>query len=322
MRVGARTRLARLAGAIALAIVPTALAGCGGDGSDDAVGAIAAAGSSGALTWAIPAEPTQIDPLLAASRSDQLVARQIYEPLIADVRAPFGEAARSPGLATVRPVEGSRVWRLKLRHGVLFQDGTPFNAQAVLANVERWRALPAGRSLLPGLSEAVTKGPDQVRLVFTRPVPDLERRLASPRLGIVAPETLRHAGKGDEPITGQGVGTGPFELRSHSPERALVTRNLTWWGTAQGLGPALDAVEFRVVKGAGERYRLLHTGEIQVAEDLSGRQLEAVRRDPLLTSRSSGDGSALGLERSVRGVGPATQIPSLSGVWLTRITAG
>ena len=88
------------------------------------------------------------------------------------------------------------------------------------------------------------------------------------------------------------------------------------------LGPALDTVEFRTVPAAAARLSLLRRGEVQVADGLGPAQVRRLRRDPLLTSLPGSAGTAVGLERSVRGFESAAQIPSLSGAWLTRIGAG
>ena len=118
------------------------------------------------------------------------------------------------------------------------------------------------------------------------------------------------------------TGTGPFELRERSADRVLVARNVDWWGTPHELGPALDQVVFRAVKSSADRYAMLRAGEAQVADGLHAAELRRLRREPLLTALDRGGRPAVGLERSVRGVDSAGEIPSLSGVWLTRIGAG
>jgi len=203
---------------------------------------------------------------------------------------------------------------------VRFQDGTLFNASAVLANAKRWRTTAAGRGLLPGLVAVDAPRPDLVRFFFDRPTPDLPRLLSNPRLGVVSPRALE-AGSA-ELRHPERAGTGPFELRGRGPKEVLVARNTGWWGTRHQLGPALDQVQFRVVPSAGERLALLRRGEVQVADRLSAAEARRLTSDPLLSALPGPGGLALGLERSVRGIDSASQIPSLSGAWLTRIGAG
>ena len=114
-------------------------------------------------------------------------------------------------------------------------------------------------------------------------------------------------------------GTGPFELRERARGTIVVARNVGWWGSRIGLGPALDQVEFRVAPSARERLALLRGGTAQVADSLRPAARSAIRRDPLLTY-VAGDGTRiLGLERSVRGIESASAIEPLSQVWLTRV---
>jgi peptide/nickel transport system substrate-binding protein len=306
---------------VVLAALPAA--GCGGE-DEQTPGAGGAVSGGGTLSYAIPGHARELDPLLATSPAEQLVTRQIHEPLVAALSGPFGDARRSRGLAiSWRPTPDRRVWSVQLRKGIRFQDGTPFNASAVLANAERWRTLPAGRALLPQLVAADAPRPDLVRFICSRPVSDLPRRLASPRLGIVSPRSLRpHSGAGAELTDAERSGTGPFELRPGAPAGSvLLAANTEWWGIRLGLGPALDQVEFEVEPSRSRRLELLSAGTVQVAAGLRRGDLAALRRDPLLTYLRGG-AEVLGLERSVRGIHSATAFEPLSDVWLTVVGAG
>ena len=73
------------------------------------------------------------------------------------------------------------MWSLKLRTGVRFQDGTQLNAEAVVANAERWRTDQVGQVLVPGLVAADAPSPNLVRLILAQPDANLPVRLADPR---------------------------------------------------------------------------------------------------------------------------------------------
>src|SRR5262249_39128258 len=155
--------------------------------------------------------------------------------------------ATQPGLVlSARPSADRTIWRLDLRSGVHFQDGSPFNAAAVLANSRRWQSDPRGRALLPHLFAVDAPTPQEVRFLLDQPVRDLPRRLASPQLGIVSPRAL-------EPQSGEGArflpdvknsGTGAFQLGAGGPAKLELSRFSDWWGSPMGLGPALDGVTF------------------------------------------------------------------------------
>lgn len=309
-----------------LACLPALLlAACGGDDEEGtpALEGGLPPGQGGTLVWAVADRVESIDPLHADTRSEQLVSRQVHEPLIQTLSGPFGDTREVPGLVRrARPSADETVWTLTLRTGVRFQDGAQFNSQAVLANAERWTANPAGQALLPGLLTFDAPRVDQVRFTLAAPDPGFDDRLAADALGIVSPKVL--SGRPAAATIPRGAsesGTGPFELRERSPGRLLMARNASWWGTAgqAELGPALDQVEFRVEPESSVRLALLDAGDAHLADELEAAQARQAAVDPLLTTLPAGDGTALGLERSVRGVDSARTLPALSGVWLTTI---
>jgi peptide/nickel transport system substrate-binding protein len=298
------------------------LAGCGGDdGGDGASASLPSAGGGGALVYAVPALPALVDPLAARDRAAQTISRQVYEPLVARLRGPYGATTIRPGLALAaeRSPDGS-VWTLTLRRDVRFHDGTPFNATAVLANSRRWTTLPEGRRLLPGLFAVDAPRPDQVRFLLDAPDPKLAARLSSPQLAIVSPQGLEPQGGARARIRTTGAaGTGPYELESVSDTRLELSRDPAWWGSRDGLGPALDGVAFLAAPLPGRRLRMLESGSVQVADPLGPAALATVAQDPLLAS-VGGPRVGIGLEGSVRGLDSARAIPILSRVWLTDIS--
>jgi peptide/nickel transport system substrate-binding protein len=296
--------------ALALAL---GAAGCGGDGGS---GGPATARPAQALSYAIASPPGSGDPLGAASRDARTVSAQIHEPLVETLSGPFGDTRRRRGLAASWSSSADRaVWRFRLRSGIVFQDGEPFNAGAVVENARRWRRSQSGRRILPGLQGADAPTPRLVRFVLGRGDPGFPARLADVRLGIVSPATLER-GRYAPARTG-GSGTGPFALRLRRGERVVLARNPDWWGTRMGLGPALDQLDFRVVGDEAARLTLLRRGEVQVADELTAGALGLVNDDPLLAALRTGPGRGLGYERSVRGL-PA-QPHGFGGVWLTRV---
>jgi peptide/nickel transport system substrate-binding protein len=308
---------------VALTTVALAGPGCGGDSDQSVAGAAGQPAPSGTLSIVLAQAPRNLDPLLARTPADLLVVRQICEPLIEELAGPYGDTRRLAGLAlAAHPGANQTIWRLPLRQHVRFQDGARFNASAVLDNWRRWRTTAEGQALLPGLVAVDAPRPDLARFIFDRPDPDLKRQLSSPRLSVVSPRVLSSPDAGARLARGDRTGTGAFEVRQRGSRGVLIARNVRWWGTRHELGPAVDQVELRAVRGAAERLTLVRRGQAQVAQRLGPRQVASLRRDPLLTALPGRGGTALGLERSVRGIDSAERIPALSGVWLTRIGAG
>ena len=307
----------------AIALILPGLVGCGGgSGGGRTIGlGLPAAGGGGELAYALPGLPKMLDPLAANDRAAMAVTRQLYEPLIERLAGPYGQTPPQAGLAlTARPSRDRTTWTVTLRLGVRFQDGTPFNAQAVLVNSRRWETNPVGQRLLPHLFAVDAPRPDEVRFLLDQPVPDLASRLSDPRLAIVSPRAL-------DPQSGRRArfvasaprsGTGPFEAGPEGPGRLMLSRYGDWWGSSLGLGPALDAVTFVVAPKPAQRLRLLQQGTVQVADPLDRPELRTAESDPLL-STLGGPLSGVGLEGSVRGIDSARTVPVLSGVWLTRL---
>jgi ABC-type transport system substrate-binding protein len=271
------------------------------------------------LRWVLAERPRTLDPLYARTQADRLAARQLHEPLVETLNAPFGTARSSTGIAlSVRPAHDATVWRVQLRSGVRFADGAPFAASAVLANAARWQNTPQGRAIL-GDFLVDAPSPELVRFILPAPDPDFDDRLASPQLGIVSPRAIAAANGGEvTPSRAPDSGTGPFELRERGADRLLLARNTDWWGAARGLGPGIDQLELDVERSDAQRLADLRDGSDEVAQ-LDRDQLEALRRDPLLAAMPDTAGG-IGVERSVRGI-PAVAVPSLSGAWLTTLGA-
>lgn len=310
---------ARLASAAVALLLAPALAGCGGDEETGGAPPPPQNPDPSPLMRIAIAEPVEtLDPLYAQSRGERLIARQIYEPPISRESGPFSESdgRLGPGRG-LTSAAGGRQWRLRMRSGVFFTDGTPLDASAVTANVTgRW--LPSGIAarLLPGLVAVEGLRPGLVRFRFAAPVPDLPARLADARLGLVPPAVIERLGAGE--IRPGTPGTGPFELRERARDRLLLARSSEWWGTPLGVGPGLERLELLVVAGELDRLAMLAEGEVAAADELGPLTARALRRQPLVTAVRGG-GAKLGLERSVRGIDSASPTQSLADAWLTQL---
>jgi ABC-type transport system substrate-binding protein len=311
----------RLPGAFASAAAAVSVllaTGCGGGATAFPPSGPAPAGGNGELSYAIPSGPGSLDPLGAQSVAEQTIVRQIFEPLVGTLDGPYGRRKGVPSIAvSIRHSADRRVWSLRLRTGVRFQDGRILDAPAVLANARRWRASPVSQALLPGLIGFDGPRPDLVRFVFSQPVSDPNARLSDPRLGLVSPSALSSAPGGPSLLRVAKAGSGPFQLLARPQQTVLLRRNPSWWGSDHDLGPALDEVSFRTVPSVAERLGQLRAGTVQVAADL-GPAAAQLRGDPLLSAVGVTSTYAIGLERSVRGI-LGTRPQSLAGVWLTGI---
>ena len=176
--------------------------------------------------------PGDLDPLDAATTSAQLVSRQVFEPLVATLDGPYGRHRDATGLALSARSSGDfRVWSLRLRGGVRFQDGRLLNASAVVANARALAhhgpgAAAAARAWSPPTGRGRTWCASSSR-GRSRNVPS---RLSDPRLGLVSPAALRpQSGNGADLARAGQAGSGPFQMRSEPEGDLTLTRNRGWW---------------------------------------------------------------------------------------------
>jgi peptide/nickel transport system substrate-binding protein len=308
-------RVARLALLLAALLAPALLAACGADEVAPGPDPSAAPEPVGSIRYALARPVRTLDPLAGGNRSERLIARQVFEPLVGRQPGPFGAAPGRAGLArSLRPSGDGRIWTARLRRGVRFHNGESLDADTVLANVDRWLSSATTARLIPELIAADSPKPGQVRFQLSRPRAGLPRILANGRFGIVAAGTLPDlAGRSLRRYDG---GSGPFELRERGRSRVVLARNSEWWGTDLGLGPGVDSFELGRVPAAGQRLAALERGAVEVADQVPAGATRRLARDPLLSSLSD-PGVTIGIERSVRGIDSTRADRSLAPVWLT-----
>jgi peptide/nickel transport system substrate-binding protein len=243
------------------------LSGCGANSGGSG-------GSGGQLTVGLFAEPDSLDPATMHLLPSYQVTSSIYDQLLWRIA---GQPAASflPGLATSYSVSpDGKTYTFKLRKGVKFHDGTPFNAAAVKATFDRIVA-PATKSV----SAKAVLGPYQsstvlddytVQVNFTAANGGFLNNVASPLLAIVSPTA---AGKQGAAFGRHPVGTGPFKFGSWiTGESISLVRNeaYTWGPDTAGLkGPAkLSQVTFRIVTTSPSQANALQSGALQVAQGM------------------------------------------------------
>ncbi|MBO0684669.1 MAG: hypothetical protein J2P45_16055, partial [Candidatus Dormibacteraeota bacterium] len=165
------------------------------------------------LIYAAPGEPDSLDPGAGISGFDQYYTKSIYDTLIRTDPKTMNPTV--PDLATSWEFMGADklTFRLHLRQNVQFQDGTPFNADAVKANFAHYTADGLYRDLAPVQSVTVVDD-HTVDLNLSTPYAQLPAILAF-RAGMMAsPTALQQEGKdyGQHP-----VGAGPFSFKSWTP---------------------------------------------------------------------------------------------------------
>ena len=166
-----------------------------------------------------------------------------------------------PMLATSWKVsDDGLTWTIKLRKGVKFHDGTPFNAEVVKHNLERlskrWPELFGPIKSIEVVDEHT------VKVKHKEPFAPFPYVLAWPGAAMISPAAIDDEGKVIEPI-----GTGPFKRVEWVPGKKLVMeRNEEYWGGK----PKLERITLKVIPDPTTRIMALEAGEIDMIIDTGG----------------------------------------------------
>jgi peptide/nickel transport system substrate-binding protein len=169
-------------------------------------------------------------------------------------------------------------WTFKLKQGVTFHNGEPFNADTVKAWIELFKATEGENAYMAEAIASVEVVDDHtVKFVMSRPEPNLLYNLSSTFMGVVEPKSL--PALGDNYGVTEVYGTGPFKLESFTigQETVLVRNDDYTWGpaVAQNAGPAkVERLTFREIPEDSTAFLELKTGGVDfllsVPADLIG----------------------------------------------------
>ncbi len=270
--------------AVALAAVAAAFAAVGRSTASDT------------LVFGAASDPVIIDGPLVSDGESLRVVDQIFEGLVG---LKPGTTVITPKLAlSWKASTSGLIWVFTLRKGVLFQDGTPFNAAAVCANFDRWYSFPGPLQTdavtyywntvfggfkhpaagSPGPSKSLYKGCKAsgkytAKIILNRRSSSFLGALALTNFGIASPTALKKYQADAGTVSSDGVftpsgtfgtqhpiGTGPYMLKSWKVgDRLVLTRFDKYWGQKA----KLKQIIFRAISDNTARLQALQTGEIQ-----------------------------------------------------------
>ena len=218
------------------------------------------------------------DPHDCTDATDELtVLHAIYDTLVKREGQGFVSA-----LARSWEVSGdAKGWTFTLQPDVQFHDGTPCDAAAVAASLERMAREDKGYTLgAPAVWRQFLGGamlevldPMQLRVTLTAPMADLLDVLEQGF--IVAPSAFAALDAGDH---GVQIGSGPYRITQISPERISATRVT---GHFSGT-PANAEITWLLEPDPARRQAMLAEGAVQVANGLdfdASRALGTMRHE-------------------------------------------
>jgi len=258
--------------------------------------------AAGTLRFALDFDFDTFDPARSGSYIERVVNTAMCDQLI-DV---------DPQLNLVPQLATSWEWSadqlaltLHLRSGVVFSDGAPFDAEAVRANIERYRTAPysARKVELKSLTGVDVVDPLTVRIRLSEPFAPLLALLANRSGLMLSPKILDLPAEG---LSANPVCAGPFTLVERvAQDHITLQRSPSYWNAAN---VALDRIEFKIMTDSTVRLVNLQSGRLDIANRIAATDVPAVQADKQLQLVSS---PSIGFELISfnLGNGPAADTP-------------
>lgn len=219
----------------------------------------------GKLRVAYQLAPGALDPVVGRSGGDAYYWRQFVDQLV-DADPALNPRAET-SLAESWDVSDPKKVVLNLRKGVLFHDGTPFNAEAVKFNIERLldpatKATP--RAAFSAVDTVDVVDEHIVRFNLKKPWGSVLGTLADRGGAMNSPTAVKALG---EDYRFKPVSTGPFKVAEFvSGSHVRFVRNDKYWGrdAAGNPLPYLDEIVVNTVKDQTVQVSSLKAGELDL----------------------------------------------------------
>jgi peptide/nickel transport system substrate-binding protein len=228
----------------------------------------------------------QMDPATSGKSEGAQNMSQVYDTLVMLDK----NGITVPGLAESWEISPDyKTYVFKLRKGVKFHDGTPFNAQAVKFSFDRMLRVNRaayGYYIKYGQPDGCTVIDDHtIKIELKEPFSIFIVDLTIGAYSIISPDYVKkHATKEDPDalkyMTDHACGTGPFELVEFTPGQRLVFEKFEdYWGKGFETKPAanIDKLVFKVVEDPSNASLMLEKGDADVTEKLTVEQFEKLR---------------------------------------------
>ncbi len=218
----------------------------------------------------------------------QYTGLTLYDPLIAwELDVPDRPGKMIPGLATEWQVNDAdkTLWTFKLRPGVKFHDGSAFDADAVIWNLEKvfnkdcpqfdTRQSAQVRPRLPGLASYLKSGDMEIE-IKTKTVDSLFPYQLLWFL-VSSPAQWEKVGKDWNKFASEPSGTGPFKLTRLVPrERAELVKNEAYWNPERI--PKIDRIIFVCAPEDSGRSAALLSGNVDMIDGPAPDMLDRLKQ--------------------------------------------
>ncbi|MFD9669636.1 ABC transporter substrate-binding protein [Rhodococcus sp. NPDC059968] len=236
----------------ALAAATLVAAACGGSGGSE--------GQTDSLTvaWFIP--PSSMDPHMNPSAAGAHPYIDLLYDRLTAIEPVDGVPTVVPSVAESWDYSADgRTLTFSLRRDVKFHDGTPLDAKAVVASMDRalHRPQSSAQDKFTMVEDVSAPGDYTVQFALDEPSTDLPFILATTLGSIVNPKAV------DDDLGAHPAGSGPYELTSLTVgDKATFTRVHDYWNPDTYVIPK---VEIRGIVDDNARMNALRSGQIDAA---------------------------------------------------------
>jgi peptide/nickel transport system substrate-binding protein len=225
-----------------------------------------AAAQTKAINIGLSSAAAMLDLVRTSSGPDFEVVRQIFETLLTR-NEETGEF--TPNLATSWRLIDDVTWQFKLREGVKFHNGEPFDAETVKFSVMRYLR-PELKSPHAGVLSFIDRvdvvDGSTVNIVTKKPYPVFLAHLAVGSTGMIIMMPPKYIGeRGDDHFGKNPVGTGPYRFVGAVPGSSITLESTAayWKGK-----PAITQVNYRFVPENSTRVSALIAGDLDIIENV------------------------------------------------------
>jgi peptide/nickel transport system substrate-binding protein len=234
------------------------------------------AASAGTVVIAQGIDPTTLDPMNHSEAAATVLANNLFDGLLerdADLNL-------VPLLAESYQSVNQTTWEFKLRRGIRFQNGEPFDAESVKFSLERLmdpKLKLRGASAFTPLSHVEIVDPFTVRVHSKAGWPLLPTVLTIGQAAMLPPKYYRDK---DMPYLQKNpVGSGPFKLvRWIKDDRIELERNEQYWRGA----PRIKRLVFKPIPDDAVRVAALQSGDVDVAVNIPPHLAGVIAHHPKL----------------------------------------
>ncbi len=218
--------------------------------------------------------------------------------------------AMEPQMVAGHTVEADgTLWRLTLREGLRFHDGTPVLARDAVASIRRFAARDAfGRALMEATAELTAASDQVIQFRLHHPFPLLPNALGKTGTAMptIMPERLAQTDPNTQVM--EMVGSGPFRFRAneHVSGSLVVYERFDGYVPRSGGTPSftagpkvahLDRVEWHVIPDPATSEAALAAGEMDWWQQVTPDLLPLIHRNADLATAQQDRGGAIGVLR-------------------------